>query len=77
MSNKNVIVYSSDTCVYCHEAKNYLKALNVEFTEKNVSKDMVARKELMSKGFMGVPIIMVDEEVIQGFDKPRLEQLLK
>ena len=69
MSNKNVIVYSSDTCVYCHEAKNYLKTLNVDFIEKNVSKDMVARKELMAKGFMGVPIIMVNEEVIQGFDK--------
>lgn len=75
--NKNVVVYSSDTCVYCYEAKKYLNSLNVDFVEKNVSKDMAARKELMSKGFMGVPVILVDNEVIQGFDKVRLDQLLK
>jgi len=77
MINKNVIVYSSDTCIYCQEAKNYLKSLNVNFTEKNVSRDMTARKELMSKGFMGVPVIMINGETVQGFDKARLNQLLK
>ncbi len=77
MSNKNVVVYSSDTCVYCHEVKNYLKSLNVSFTEKNVSNDMAARKELISKGFMGVPVVLVDDETIQGFDKKKLDQLLK
>lgn len=75
--SKNVVVYSSDTCVYCHDAKNYLKSINVNFEEKNVSKDAVARKELMKKGFMGVPVIMIDDEIVQGFDKERLEQLLK
>jgi glutaredoxin-like YruB-family protein len=74
---KNVIVYSSDSCIYCHEAKNYLRALNVDFVEKNVSKDIAARKELMMRGFMGVPVIMVDGETIQGFDRARLDQLLR
>ncbi len=75
--NKNVVVYSSDTCIYCHEAKKYLKSLGVDFVEKNVSRDNIARKELISKGIMGVPVIVVDNEVIQGFDKIRLDQLLK
>lgn len=77
MSNKNVVVYSSDTCIYCHDAKDYLKSIEVNYTEKNVSKDPVARKELMTRGFMGVPIIMVNDVVIQGFDKERIDQLLK
>ncbi len=42
-----------------------------------MSTDTQARKELMSQGFMGVPVIFVDEEVIQGFDKGKLEELLK
>jgi glutaredoxin-like YruB-family protein len=74
--NKKVVVYTSNTCVYCHQAKDYLKSKGVQFEERNVSTDMNARKELISKGFMGVPVIMVDEEVIQGFDKARLEELL-
>lgn len=75
--SKNVTVYSSDTCIYCHEAKKYLDSLGVSYTEKNISKDMEARKELMAQGFMGVPVIVVDGETIQGFDKARLDLLLK
>ncbi|QXM05151.1 glutaredoxin family protein [Crassaminicella indica] len=75
--SKNVVVYSSNTCIYCKEAKDYLKSLGVEYTEKNVSTDMAARKELIKKGFMGVPVIMVDDEVIQGFDKDKIDELLK
>jgi len=75
--NKKITIYTSDTCGYCHLAKDYLKEKGVAFEEKNVSRDATARKELMSKGFMGVPIINVDDEVIQGFDKNRLDELLR
>ena len=73
---KNVVVYSSNTCGYCTMVKDYLKEKGVEYTEKNVSSDIEARKELMSKGFMGVPVVYVEDEVIQGFDKERLDVLL-
>ncbi len=74
--SKNVVIYSSNTCGYCTMAKDYLNQKGVPFTEKNVSTDIEARKELMSKGFMGVPVIYVEDEVIQGFDKARLDTLL-
>ncbi|MBS7528626.1 MAG: hypothetical protein PWP51_2757 [Clostridiales bacterium] len=73
---KNVTVFSSNTCGYCTMAKDYLTEKGVSFTEKNVSTDIEARKELMSKGFMGVPVIYVGEEVIQGFNKAKLDELL-
>lgn len=74
---KEIVVYTSNTCVYCHQVKDYLNSLGVAYSEKNVSTDMAARKELMAKGFMGVPVIMIGEETIQGFDKVRLDELLK
>ena len=73
---KNVVIYSSNTCCYCTIAKEYFNENNVEYTEKNVSTDLEARKDLMSKGFMGVPVIYVEDEVIQGFDKAKLDELL-
>ncbi len=73
---KNVVIYSSNTCGYCTMAKEYFNENNVEYTEKNVSTDLEARKDLMSKGFMGVPVIYVEDEVIQGFDKSKLDELL-
>lgn len=73
---KEVIVYSSSTCPHCVSAKNYLTEKGVEYTEKNVSTDMEARKELIAKGYMGVPVIIVDGEEIVGFDKAKLDTLL-
>lgn len=74
---KKVVVYSSDTCTYCHMAKDYLNDLGIGYEERNISKDMNARKDLMRQGFMGVPIIQVDDEIVQGFDKSKLDELLK
>ncbi len=73
---KNITVYTSNTCPYCFQVKDYLKEKNVSFTEKNISTDTEARKDLISKGFMGVPVIYIDDEAVVGFDKDKLEQLL-
>ena len=72
----NVTIYTSNSCSYCVAAKDYLKEKGVEYSEKNIQTDATARKELMQKGHMGVPVIIVDGEEIVGFDKARLEELL-
>ncbi|MGF7060805.1 glutaredoxin family protein [Brassicibacter mesophilus] len=72
----NVTIYTSNTCGYCVAAKEYLSEKGVSYTEKNIQTDPSARKELMQKGHMGVPVIIVDGEEIVGFDRARLEQLL-
>lgn len=71
-----VTVYTSSTCPHCTTAKEYLKEKGVEFIEKNVQTDSEARKELIQKGYMGVPVIVVDDQEIQGFDKNKLDELL-
>ena len=72
-----VTVYTSNTCPYCTMAKDYLKDREVEVEEKNVQTDKEARQELMAMGYTGVPVICVDDEQIVGFDKARLDDLLK
>lgn len=71
-----VVVYSSESCTYCKQAKDFLKENHVDYVEKNVSTDMQARKELMAKGHMGVPVIYVDDVEMVGFDKAKLKELL-
>lgn len=73
---KEVIVYTSKTCPHCVSAKEYLQEKGVQYIEKNVSTDIEAKKELMKKGFMGVPVIFVDGESISGFDKEKLDEML-
>ncbi len=74
---KNVTVYSTPSCVYCGLAKDFLKANAIPFTEHNVATDLAKRKEMIDKtGQMGVPVIEAGEEVIVGFDEPRLRTAL-
>lgn len=77
MNMSKVTVYTSNTCPYCTMAKDYLKDKEVAFEEKNVQTDKEARQELMAMGYTGVPVICVDDEQIVGFDKARLDELLK
>ena len=74
---KNVTIYTSSSCSYCHAAKDYFNENNIHYTEKNVSEDPEARKTLIQKKIMGVPAIFIEDEVVVGFDKERINELLE
>lgn len=58
--------------------KEFLSRQGVRYVEKNVAADPQAAKEMMRvSGQQGVPVITVDDQVVVGFDQPRLMQLLK
>ena len=72
-----VTVYSTPTCHFCHMAKDFFKENNVAFEEFNVAEDLGKRKEMVDKtGQMGVPVIIIDNNVIVGFNKPKIADLL-
>ncbi len=73
---KNVVVYSSSTCPYCTSVKEYLEEKGVDYLEKNVQQDKEARKELMAMGHMGVPVVLIEDEEIVGFDKNKIDLAL-
>lgn len=74
---KNVTIYSTPTCHYCNMAKEYFKQNNVQYEEFNVASDPEKRKEMMEKsGQLGVPVILIGEDVVVGFNRPRLARLL-
>jgi glutaredoxin 3 len=74
--DKNVTIYSTPTCHFCQMTKEFLAGKGISYTEHNVATDLDKRQEMIEKsGQMGVPVILVDEEVIVGFDKPKLESL--
>ena len=73
----DVKIYTTPTCGYCQMAKKYLLEHGIQFVEYDVSRDRQVADEMVSlSGQMGVPVIVVDGQVIIGFDRPKLEQLL-
>jgi glutaredoxin-like YruB-family protein len=78
MSDHEVIVYSTPTCPYCSAAKDYFRDNDVEFTDYDVSSDREKAREMIEKtGQQGVPVIEIDGEVVIGFDKDKIENLIQ
>jgi len=74
----DIKIYTTPSCGYCHQAKRFLSDLGVSYREVDVSRDQAAAQEMVNlTGQMGVPVIVVDGEVIIGFDRARLEQLIR
>ncbi len=72
-----VKVYSTPTCPYCDTLKEYLKEHKIEFQSLDVSQDNSALEEMVKNSKqMGVPVIDINGEIIIGFDKERINNLL-
>jgi len=70
-------MYSTPTCYYCNLAKDFFNNNGIKYEVFNVQSDLAKRREMMDKsGQMGVPVILVDDEVVKGFDEERLKELL-
>ena len=58
-------------------AKEFFKNNKISYEAFDVASDIAKRKEMIEKsGQMGVPVILVDDEIIVGFDKTKLSSLL-
>ena len=76
-TQKDVIIYTTPTCHFCHAAKDFFAAKGVKYTEFNVASDLPKRKEMVEKsGQMGVPVITVGSDLVVGYDEERLKELL-
>ena len=72
-----VIIYSTPTCHFCHAAKDFMDANEVTYEDHDVAADADKRAEMVEKtGQMGVPVIMVGDEIMVGFDEGKLKELL-
>ena len=74
----SVIIYRTPVCHFCHAAKDFFQANNVAFTDHDVAADAEKRQEMIDlTGQMGVPVIKIGDDIIIGFDEPKLRELLK
>lgn len=72
-----VTIYSTPTCHFCHMAKDFFTSKGIPFEDFNVSFDAEKRKEMVDKsGQMGVPVIIIKDKLIVGFNKPQIMELL-
>jgi len=77
-----VIVYKTEWCGVCTKLIAYLDRKGVDYVAKDIEKDKEAAGELQAKSREkgiktgSVPVIDVGGELMVGFDRARLEELL-
>ena len=57
-----------------------LKKLGIDFVSKDIEADPGAKEELLNKNggnFQGVPVTDINGELVLGFDRPKLQDLLR
>ncbi len=70
-------VYSTPTCPYCKLVKDYLVEQQLPFEDIDVAANGEAAKEMVKiSGQMGVPVIDINGQIIVGWNKQALEDVL-
>jgi len=70
-------IYSTPFCGYCKMAKDFFDKNGLPYEEVDVSIDEAAAKEMIVKtNQMGVPVIEIGEEIVVGFDRAKIEELI-
>lgn len=72
-----ITIYSTPTCVYCNTLKKYLDSKDIKFEEIDVSQNEKELEKMVEiSGQMGVPVIDIDGNIVIGFDKQKIDELL-
>jgi len=68
-------IYTTPTCPYCAMTKELLDKQNISYVEHDVSVDEEARHKMVQKsGQLGVPVTVINGELIIGFDRKSLKE---
>ena len=71
-----VVLYSTSWCGYCKMTREFFAANGIRYTEHDIEQSSVAYKEHRNLGGNGVPLIVVGDDVIKGWNEQALRQLL-
>ncbi len=74
---EKVTIYTTQFCIWCKKTKEFFKANNIKYIEKDVGRDSKAAQEMINKsGQMGVPVTDIKGKIIVGFDERGLKKAL-
>ncbi|MGC9317095.1 MAG: glutaredoxin family protein [Armatimonadota bacterium] len=71
-----VVLFTGASCPWCTQVKNYLRQNRIRFKEVDASRDPRAQRELKRRHIRGVPVLLVGNKTVVGFDKPKIDRLL-
>lgn len=72
-----VVVYTTSTCSYCPMVKRLLNYWKIPFEERNAEDPAVGAEIARLAGVLTVPITLIGDEVVVGYNASRLSEALE
>jgi glutaredoxin len=72
--NRRVVMYSASWCGYCNKARAYFIQNNIKFKEYDIEKNSTAKRKYKKLGGSGVPLIVMGNRKMQGFNETKFKQ---
>lgn len=71
-----VTLYSQGSCEFSEMVRLHLESRGQRYVERDVDFDPGARDEMLKLGVQGTPVVVIDGEVVVGFDEESIDDLL-
>jgi len=75
-AGRTVVVYGTQECPYCQKARAYFSARGIAFADERVEKPGSARERFDALKLDGVPVILIGQHLIHGFDVKAIDYAL-
>jgi len=73
----SVILFTTPTCSWCRTVKQYLRKNDVRFKEVDITRDEGAARDMVRRtGQQGVPVTLINNRPVVGFNKNEINRLL-
>jgi mycoredoxin len=71
-----VIVYGTQSCPFCIKTRDLFSSQKIQFADFDIEKLDKARQEFLKLGGEGVPLIIIGNRRIEGFNQAQIEAAL-
>lgn len=75
-SKPEVIMLGTWWCRYCYQARRYFTDNDISYCEYDIERSTEGEKLFNDVNGQVIPVILIDQFIISGFDETRLDQLL-
>lgn len=69
-------LYSTARCAHCRQLKQWLQQRGLRFQEFDIQRNARAQKDFARLGARGVPVLLIGDQRVDGFNPKQLEKLL-
>jgi glutaredoxin len=71
-----VVLYSTSWCGYCAKTRRFFEKNKINYVEYDIEKSVAAKREYDNLDGGGVPLVLVDRQLVRGYNPSKVVQFL-